>query len=553
MFASFSTSRLALSAIRQEGATVVIDAAGLGEAASCPACGVSSHQVHDRYVRRPQDLPWRGRPVRLLVTVRRFLCRTPGCSKRTFAEQFDPALPRSQRRTAETAALLIQLGLTAGGEGGARLAAELGVPTSPDTVLRLLRRPVAEELPLPTVLGVDDLALRRGRRYATLLVDLATHNPVDLLEGRDAETLAQWLRTHPGVQVLARDRAEAYAEAGRQAAPAAVQVADRWHLDHNASGALEEVLRSRRRQFEIAVPDPTVTPSLPPRPPGQKAQQKAAARGRRVGRWQEVRRQRAAGESILGIARALKMDRRTVRHLLAQREPPRNRPRPPHVTDLSSPSLQPYAAYLEARWTDGCTNISRLYRELVALGYTRTRSLLAQALLPWRGPPSPPGPDGRRPRRRRRVRQISLRWLCLCPPDQLPAEEQALLQHALAEDAELAAGYTLLQRFRQLVATRDLPALAPWLADAHASGLASFISFARGVDADRAAVEAALKLPWSTGPVEGHVHRVKLLKRRGYGRAKLDLLRRLVLARDSRRAGAVVPQTRRPHRRQGAA
>jgi transposase len=122
--------------------------------------------------------------------------------------------------------------------------------------------------------------------------------------------------------------------------------------------------------------------------------------------------------------------------------------------------------------------------------------------------------------------------LCLRPPEQLKPEEQVALQQALSEDLELATGYTLLQRFRQLVAERDLPALALWLADACASGLAAFVSFARGVELDRAAIEAALTLPWSTGPVEGHIHRLKLLKRRGYGRAKLDLLRRFVLARE---------------------
>src|SRR2546423_13192674 len=128
MFASLTSSRLVLRGIRQDGPTVIIDAAGSGTAAICPACGASSQQVHDGYTRRPQDLPWRGRPVRLVVTVRRFCCPTPNCPKRTFAERFDPALPRAQRRTAETAELLVRLGLGAGGEGGAQLAAGLGVP-----------------------------------------------------------------------------------------------------------------------------------------------------------------------------------------------------------------------------------------------------------------------------------------------------------------------------------------------------------------------------------------------------------------------------------------
>lgn len=123
-----------------------------------------------------------------------------------------------------------------------------------------------------------------------------------------------------------------------------------------------------------------------------------------------------------------------------------------------------------------------------------------------------------------------MRWLCLRPPTQLDAEERAELQRVLAEAPDLAAGYELLQRFRVVIANRDVAALAAWLDDARASGLAPFVSLANGLLGDRAAVEAALTTSWSNGLLEGHVHRVKLVKRQGYGRAKLDLLRRRVLA-----------------------
>jgi transposase len=122
-----------------------------------------------------------------------------------------------------------------------------------------------------------------------------------------------------------------------------------------------------------------------------------------------------------------------------------------------------------------------------------------------------------------------VRWLCLRPPDQLTPEEQTALERLLGEDTELATGYRLLQRFRKLMTDRDVTALAEWLAEAQGSKLASFVSLANGIIADRIAVEAALSTPWSNGLLEGHVHRVKLIKRQGYGRAKLDLLRRRVL------------------------
>lgn len=485
-----------------------------------------SDRVHDRYQRQPLDLPWRGWVVRLVITVRRFRCRNRACSRRTFAEEFPETLPRRARRTAAATELLLTLACTAGGEAGARLAAAMGLPTSPDTLLRLLRRTAAPGGPTPRVLGVDDLALRRRQHYATLLINLETHEPVDLLNGREAETLATWLRAHPGVEIVVRDRAEAYAEGARAGAPNAQQVADRFHLLQNASLALDELLRNRRRQITLAVmepPSPQPDHATPAKPLSPRQQHLAARRAARIARWEEVQRFHAAGRSLRGIARDLGINRRTVRQLLATAEPPRNQITRPRPSGVSSPSLQPYVRYLQDRWQAGCSNISQLRREIAAQGYQGSRSLLYQALKAWR-PPRPP------PEAARRVRRLSVRWLCLRPPDQLKPDEQVALQQVLTADRELATGYDLLQRFRQLLAARAVAALDAWLKAAQASNLPTFLSLAHGIVADRAAVEAALTLPWSNGATEGHVHRVKLIKRQGYGRAKFDLLRRRVLA-----------------------
>jgi transposase len=520
---------LVIRSVRLDVDTVVIHAGGAAPSVRCPSCRTATTTVHGRYTRQPLDLPWRGYPVRLQLTVRRFRCRTRGCARHTFAEDFGPALRRRARRTSAARELLTTIAAIVGGEAGARLARAAGLPVSPDTLLRLLRALELPKAATPRVLGVDDLALRRGQRYATIFIDLETHRPVDLLPGREAEVLSQWLKDHAGVEIIARDRAEAYAQGARDGAPTAVQVADRFHLLQNTSAALDELLRRRRRRVEIATTAAIDPPAaLPPaaateeRPPSLTTQQAVARRAARVARWERVQELHGYGMSIRRIAAEVDHDRKTVRRLLATPEPPRNHVVHPRPGGLTSPTLQPFVSYLQDRWQQGCQNISRLYREIAAQGYQGSRSLVAQALLPWRPPRPPPG-------QRLQVRRLSARWLCLRPPEQLDAEEHGALQELLSEDRELAQGYTLLQRFRTLVADRDLVALDAWLIDAQTSGLASFMSLATGIQHDRAAVEAALTLPYSTSPVEGHVHRVKLIKRQGYGRAKLDLLRRRVL------------------------
>jgi transposase len=505
---------------------ITLEAEATTTSASCPGCGTVSQQIHDRYDRHPADLPWRGCPVRLLLHVRRFRCSNPQCARRTFAESFAPALPRRFQRTADAHALLLQVAWMMGGEAGARLAHAAGLSISADTLLRLLRRAQHDEVETPHVLGVDDLALRRGQRYATILVNLETSEPIDLLAGRDAETLAKWLREHPGVEVIVRDRSEAYAEGARAGAPDAVQVADRFHLVKNASAAMDELLQGHRRQIAVEIPEPP--PPLPTAPAAKPLsptkQRMAARRAARKARWEEVQRRHREGEGLRHIAREMGISRVTVRRLIDTPIPPRNRTVHPRPGGLSSPSLQPYVSYLQDRWQQGCHNITQLFREIGEKGYSGSRSLLYTALHGWREPRPPP-----KERQRRKSRRFSVRWLCLRPPDQLNSDESLVLQQVL-EDARLATGYDLLQRFRALIAERDVAALDTWLRDAQESNLAPFVSMANGITNDRAAVEAALTMPWSTSMVEGHIHRVKLIKRQGYGRSSLALLRRRILA-----------------------
>lgn len=527
--------RVELVEMTRDGA-LVLHLEPTREAVPCPTCGQPSTRPHSWYWRHPLDLPWRGTTVRLRIRTRRFFCDEEICDRKVFAERFPERLPLRARRTSGATALLVGIVQRTSAEAGARLAHAAGLPVSPDTLLRLLRSLAPTEVPTPSVLGVDDFSLRRGRTFATLLVDLQTHAPLDVLPDREADTLATWLCAHPGVEVLSRDRAEAYADGGRRGAPAAVQVADRFHLVHNACAALDELLRGRRRHSDVQRLQDTAAlaeagPRPPPetvRPPTRAEQQARESRARRVARWEEVRHRHAAGESLRSIARALGINRRTVRSLVRTPEPPTRPPRvPPELAGLRSPTLAPFVPYLAGRWQAGCTNISQLCRALDALGYTGSHSLVRQALLVWRAP-RPSRADQRR--QRHQQRRLSVRWLYLRPPEQLDAEERGALQQLLAEDEPLARGHALVQRFRQLVRTRDHAGLDGFLADCRASALPPFVSFANGIETDRAAVDAALTLPWSNGPVEGHVHRVKLLKRLGYGRASLATLRARILS-----------------------
>jgi transposase len=197
---------------------------------------------------------------------------------------------------------------------------------------------------------------------------------------------------------------------------------------------------------------------------------------------------------------------------------------------LSSPTLQPFVEYLQGRWQAGCDNVAQLKRELDGQGYKGSYSLLMQAVQSWRGPRPPPEPGRGRRRGRPHVKRLNIRWLCLRPPEQLDPDERNALDEILLNDERLNAGYALLQQFRRLIARRSVRDLDHWLKSAASSGLRPFVSLAHGIHSDYAAVVNGLRLPWSTGPVEGTVTKVKLIKRAGFGRASTRLLRRRLIS-----------------------
>jgi len=321
---------LEVEGVKSTARAVVIFARPGAAGAACPWCGTWSARVHSRYARRLADGAAAGRPVVICLTVRRLVCGNPGCAAVTFAEQVEGLSSRYLRRSLPLLGLLAGIGLELAGRAGSRLAGLLGIAVHPVTLLRLVAAlPGPELTAAPEVLGVDDFALRKGKVYGTVLVDMRTGQAVDLLPGREAATLEAWLKAHPGAAVICRDRAGNYAEGARNGAPAAIQVADRWHLWHNLAEYAEKTVVSHRGCLTGQAPAPQDASGMPGAAPASQPDDPDGLRDvcgrerRLVTRTRErhaaIHELLTAGQSPTAISGTLGLDPGTVRRFA--REP----------------------------------------------------------------------------------------------------------------------------------------------------------------------------------------------------------------------------------------
>lgn len=408
----------------------------------------------------------------------------------------------------------------------ARLAPRLGMQVSPTTQLRLIMAvPTPPAGPVERA-GIDDFAFRRRHTYGTILVNLETHRVVDLLPDRSTATAKAWFVDHSEVRLVARDRGTDYASAAKLGAPQAIQVADRFHLVKNLVEAVVPVLaRCRPEMPDLAqAPAPAETEAKPMELVTPAVQARQAHRAERYERYQQVVRLREQGLTLNEIARQVRLGERTVRRWVAEGSYPET-----HYPRTHHSGFDAYAAYVRQRWEAGCHTGSQLLQEIRAQGYRGTSSTFYRYLAPLR-------PKQRAARAGAVVAPFLERfsakeavWLLVRDPANLEECEREELTTLCQESAAIETTYRLVQAFLQMVRHLQGECLDAWLEQVRASQIPELVSFVGGIERDKPAVVAGLTRPESNAITEGHVNKLKVIKRLMFGRAGFPLLRQRVL------------------------
>lgn len=468
---------------------------------ACPGCAAQTGRVHGYFYRQIADMPVGGRRVLIRLRARRMRCPSLDCPRQTFREQLAGVIERYQRRTVRLTRQVGGVVRELAGRAGARVLGGLGVALSRQTALRaLLKLPLPASV-TPRVIGVDDFALCKRKRYATVIINAETGERVDVLPERKTEILEAWLRANPGVEVVCRDGSAAYAEAIRRALPDAIHVSDRWHIWHNL---VEAVIK------EVAAHSGCWGKTGPPPREGIQAQTTRE-------RWQRVHDLLDAGVGLLECARRLNLALNTVKRYARITQPERLVRAPKYRPTL----VDPYREHLRhRRAADPAVPVKTLFAEIRQLGYSGSLNLLYRYITQGRVESDRPAISPRR-----------LARYLLTRPDRLTDHQQERLDAAVAACPEMTALAGLVGDFAALLAPtagNDMR-LTDWIDQARAEDLPHLHAFTHGLDLDRRAVNAALTYSFHNGRTEGANTKTKLIKRQMYGRAGFALLRHRIL------------------------
>lgn len=533
--------KIRISNIELEPPTIHIYASLTGKRAKCPVCKKYSHSVHDRYEREITDLPVFQYETIMLLTVRKFKCRNDNCQRTVFTERNDNILPYA-RRTNRVTSLLSGMAIEMSTGSGCMLSEKLQIKVSRSTLTRLAHQQIMPQIKKLKVVGVDDWAFRKGVNYGTILVDMETSKPIDLLPTRDSEDLKTWLRAHPEIEIITRDRASSYSSAIDSICPNTIQVADRFHLLMNLSDALNTFFKSISPEISKLFKDKT-TEMLSdakgitqqnsttnkimkiPDPP-----QKPDSRQETFNKVKELQSQ---GLSRRKIGRDLGISRNTVRlyfelDILIPK------------SHAKQTNIETFSNYIISKIKmDGYTSME-IINNIRTMGYTggntqaynyisflkETSESTALSYVEQRGNPIP------------YIKRLSPRKLAKYIGLSLnhieDADERSYMQVLFENMPILKRVRSLVKQFKAMLKTGE-GQVREWIKSIENSKdkLTGLKTFARGLKRDIKAVQNGIQLKWSNGPVEGHVNRIKSIKRQMYGRASFELLRKKVILSQS--------------------
>jgi len=511
---------------------LIIQVASTAYESACPVCQRHSSRIHSHYTRKAADVACGGRQVQLILHVRKFFCTNRDCPRKIFTERLTAFLEPWARVTTRLSQEIEAIGLATCGRLGTRLGSRLSIGTSRTSILRRVMRLANKTTDKVVHLGVDDFSFRRGRTFGTVLVDLQRHQILDLLADRQKETAAAWMKTHPEITHVSRDRGSEYASAASAGASQAIQVADRFHVAKNLSEAVQQLLA--RVLLEMKTADQGAEAATQARGesllpiehwrPAQEESVKltiATRRAERQERYQQVLGLCEQGLRSQEIALRLGMKARTVREWLHKGVAPDTRPRRKYRSEFD-----PYAPYVLKRWQEGERSGRQLWREVRFQGYSGSERMVYRFLETLKTTEIVTSAGTARLPHYTSTAAV---WLFMRRPEHLDEIQREDLAAFRLAHASLNATYQFVQDFLHLMRHRQGEHLDAWLSQVQESGLPELQGFAQGVEQDKAAVQAGLTLPISNGQVEGQVTKIKLIKRMMYGRATFPLLRQRVL------------------------
>lgn len=534
---------LNINNIEYNHATVKIYSSFRTKRAHCPICGKYSNKVHDHYLRTISDLPvFQNRTVIVLKT-RKFKCINPRCDRKVFSEQ-TPHIPRYYRRTKRASKILDSLSIELTGKLGSIMSEQLLINVSSSTITQIAHR---QKLPLikqPKVLGVDDWAYRKGMSYGTILIDMETSKPIDILPSREGKDLKKWLSKYPDVKIVTRDRSSSYSSAINEVCPDADQVADRFHLLMNLSDALDRYFKSINPKIRALIKEKTNEILNIPDNGGASGEEDISSQlfpgnqevintkvDQRQDVFNKVKELQANGVPILRISKNLGISRNTVRSYFLQGS------LSPRIHSKST-NIDLFTNHIVSSLNNKGYMMKDIIDEVYGLGYNGSRTQAYHNIniikgnfkiyTPGFAQLQQTGIPYVKPLNSRKL----AKYIDSCPTVIEDSDERNYLIALLNNIPELQVVRKLVQIFKTML-KRGGGNIKRWIDFVKRSKyrFAGLVTFANGLLIDIKAVENGINLPWSNGAVEGHVNRIKLksIKRQMYGRASFDLLRKKVI------------------------